>query len=103
MPEFVGGEKKMFEFIFANLKYPAVARESGISGKVYVRFVVDKSGKVSDATVLRGIGGGCDEEALRVINLMPPWIPAKDGGRPVSVYFFLPVSFTLDATEIKRN
>ena len=95
MPSFPGGESKMVEFIQKNTKYPPVARENGIQGRVYVNFVVDKDGKVKDAKVVRGIGGGCDEEALRVIRSMPEWKPGRQNGRNVLVQFNLPVSFNL--------
>ncbi|REJ80976.1 MAG: energy transducer TonB [Bacteroidetes bacterium] len=95
MPTFPGGEDKLFEYLSKNIKYPPVARENGIQGRVYVTFVVDKDGKVKDAKVLRGIGGGCDEEAIRVVKAMPQWKPGKQNGRNVQVQYNLPVSFTL--------
>ncbi|HEY5916322.1 MAG TPA: energy transducer TonB [Chryseolinea sp.] len=95
MPTFPGGEEKMLEYIAKNIKYPAVARENNITGRVYVSFVVDKDGKIKDAKVLRGIGGGCDEEALRVVKAMPEWKAGKQNGRAVQVQFNLPVNFTL--------
>jgi protein TonB len=95
MPSFPGGELELIKFLQKNIKYPAMARENGISGKVYVTFVVDKEGKIKDAKVLRGIGGGCDEEALRVVRSMPDWKIGKQNGRPVAVQYNLPISFTL--------
>jgi protein TonB len=95
MPGFPGGEGKLFEYLQKNIKYPPVARENGITGRVYVTFVVDKDGKIKDAKVLRGIGGGCDEEALRVIRSMPDWKAGRQNGRPVQVQYNLPVNFTL--------
>jgi len=95
MPSFPGGEEKMLQYIANNIKYPAVARENNITGRVYVSFVVDKDGKIKDAKVLRGIGGGCDEEALRVVKMMPEWKAGKQNGRAVQVQFNLPVNFTL--------
>jgi protein TonB len=94
MPSFPGGEEKLFEYL-AKIKYPSIARENGISGRVYVTFVVDKDGKIKDAKVLRGIGGGCDEEALRVVRAMPDWKPGRQNGRNVSVQYNLPVNFNL--------
>jgi periplasmic protein TonB len=94
MPSFPGGEEKLFEFL-SKIKYPSIARENGISGRVYVTFVVDKDGKIKDAKVLRGIGGGCDEEALRVVRSMPDWKPGRQNGRNVSVQYNLPVNFNL--------
>ena len=95
MPSFPGGEVKLFEFLQRNIKYPPVARENGIQGRVYVNFVVDKEGKIKDAKIVRGIGGGCDEEALRVVRAMPDWKIGKQNGRPVSVLYNLPINFTL--------
>jgi protein TonB len=77
------------------MKYPQMARESGIQGTVYVTFVVERNGNVTDVKVLRGIGGGCDEEAIRVIQAMPPWVPGKQRGKPVRVQFNMPIRFTL--------
>jgi protein TonB len=95
MPTFPGGEEQLFKYLRNNIKFPAVARENGIQGRVFVTFVVDKDGKVKDAKILRGIGGGCDEEALRVIRNMPDWKAGKQNGRAVSVQYNLPVNFTL--------
>ncbi len=95
MPGFPGGEEKLFEYLRKNIKYPPVARENGITGRVYVTFVVDKDGKIKDAKILRGIGGGCDEEALRVVRAMPEWKAGRQNGRSVQVQYNLPVNFTL--------
>jgi protein TonB len=95
MPEFPGGEATMMKFLKDNIKYPQMARESGISGTVYVTFVVSKNGQISDVRVLRGIGGGCDEEAVRVVKAMPHWIAGKQNGKAVPVQFNLPIRFTL--------
>ena len=72
-----------------------MARESSIQGTVYATFVVERDGSVTDVRVLRGIGGGCDEEALRVIKAMPRWTPGKQRGKPVRVQFTMPIKFTL--------
>lgn len=95
MPEFPGGEAAMMSFIAKNIKYPGFARESGIQGRVFVNFVVEPSGLVSNVKILRGIGGGCDEEAIRVVQSMPKWTPGKQRGKAVRVSFNLPVRFTL--------
>jgi len=94
-PEFPGGDKALREYILNNIKYPEVARTSGITGTVYVQFVVEKDGSISDVKVVRGIGGGCDEEAVRVVKSMPRWKPGKQKGQPVRVYFTLPIEFKL--------
>ncbi|MFM9027861.1 MAG: TonB family protein, partial [Bacteroidota bacterium] len=95
MPTFPGGEAELFKYLQKNIKFPPIARENGIQGRVFVTFVVDKDGKVKDAKVLRGIGGGCDEEALRVVRSMPDWKAGKQNGRAVSVQYNLPINFTL--------
>jgi len=95
MPEFPGGESAMYKFIGKNIEYPRMAKESGISGRVFVTFVVEKDGSVTDVKILRGIGGGCDEEAVRVIKKMPRWSPGKQRGKPVRVQYRMPIKFTL--------
>ncbi len=95
MPGFPGGEVERIKFLQKNIKYPQMARESQIQGTVYVTFVVETDGKVTDVRVLRGIGGGCDEEAVRVIKMMPKWNAGKQRGKPVRVQFNMPIKFTL--------
>jgi len=95
MPEYPGGEAAMYKFIGANIEYPRMAKESGISGRVFVTFVVERDGSVTDVQILRGIGGGCDEEAIRVIEAMPKWSPGKQRGKPVRVQYRMPIKFTL--------
>jgi len=95
MPSFRGGEQKLFEFLGNNLAYPQEAKEAGIEGKVFVEFYIEKDGAVSNAKVLRGIGYGCDEEALRVIGLMPKWSPGMQRGKAVRVRYTLPIVFKL--------
>jgi protein TonB len=94
-PGFPGGDEARIKFLQENIKYPTMARESGIQGTVYVTFVVEKGGNVSDVKILRGIGGGCDEEAIRVIRAMPRWNPGKQRGKSVRVQFNMPIKFTL--------
>ncbi len=95
MPGFPGGEQALNKYLYENIKYPQMAKESGIQGRVFVTFVVEKNGEVTDVRVLRGIGGGCDEEAIRVVENMPKWTPGKQRGKPVRVQFNLPIKFTL--------
>jgi protein TonB len=95
MPEFKGGMADLYSYLGNNIKYPVMAKESGIQGKVYVTFVVERDGSITDVKVLRGIGGGCDEEAVRVVASMPRWKPGKQRGKPVRVQYNLPVRFTL--------
>jgi protein TonB len=94
-PEFPGGEEALYKFLGENLKYPPIARESSIQGRVYVQFVVWSDGSIRDVTVLRGIGGGCDEEAVRVVKMMPNWKPGEQMGKSVPVRYRLPIKFTL--------
>jgi periplasmic protein TonB len=95
MPEYPGGNKALYEFLATNLQYPAEAVENNIEGTVYVKFFVDENGKVSSPVVLRGIGSGCDEEAIRIINLMPQWKPGVENGKPAAVWYTIPVKFTI--------
>jgi protein TonB len=94
-PEFPGGESALIEYIGKNTKYPAIARENNIEGRVFISFVVEKDGNISDVKVVRGIGGGCDEEAKRVIKGLPRFTPGKQNGRPVRVQYNVPVNFKL--------
>lgn len=95
MPSFPGGEAALFKFLGRNLDYPAMAQDAGISGTVYVNFVVDRDGKVKNAKIARGIHSACDKEALRVVNSMPDWIPGKQRGKKVKVSYNLPIKYTL--------
>ena len=95
MPQFPGGEQKLMEYVAKNIKYPQIARETGIQGRVFVGFVVEPDGSISNVKLLRGIGGGCDEEAMRVIKSLPKWKPGKQRGKPVRVSYQIPVNFRL--------
>lgn len=93
MPEFNGN---VGQYLRDNIEYPEMAKSSGTSGKVVIKFVVNEDGSISNAHVLKGnIGGGCEEEALRVVNKMPRWKPGKQNGQPVKVYYTLPIRFVL--------
>jgi protein TonB len=89
-------QKKMLEYIYKNIKYPAIARENGVEGNVVITFVVEKDGSITDAKVVRDIGAQCGEEAMRIVNQMPRWDPGKQRGNPVRVQFNLPVRFKLE-------
>lgn len=89
-------ETKMLEYIYKNIKYPAIARENGVEGTVVITFVVEKDGAITDARIARDIGAQCGQEALRVVDEMPKWIPGKQRGRAVRVQFNLPVKFKLE-------
>jgi Ca-activated chloride channel family protein len=94
MPEFTGGQKALDAFLVSNLRYPQSAKEMCIMGKVYVSFLIDKAGNVTNVKVLRGIGCGCDEEAVRVIKLTSgKWKPGKQNGKPVKVTMTIPIQF----------
>jgi protein TonB len=96
MPEFPGGDEGRIKYLAANVKYPQSARELGIQGIVYVSFVVDETGKVVEVELLRGIGGGCDEEAMRVVKNMPNWKPGRQTGKEVRVKFSVSINFRLE-------
>ena len=94
-PEFPGGMEALYKYLAQNIKYPQLARENGITGKVYVTFVVEKDGSIANPKILRDIGGGCGAEAIRVVKSMPKWTPGKQRGKAVRVQFNLPVNFNL--------
>ena len=94
-PEFPGGMEALYKYLGENIKYPSIAKENNITGKVYVTFVVEKDGSIANPRILRDIGGGCGQEAIRVIKSMPKWKAGKQRGKPVRVQFNLPVSFNL--------
>lgn len=95
MPTFPGGEAAMMKFISDNIKYPPMAKEAGIKGTVFVTFVVDREGNITNPQIMKGIGGGCDEEALRVIKMMPKWSPGEQNGKKVLVKINVPIKFVL--------
>lgn len=95
MPQFPGGEDKLLRYIMKNLHYPHEAAENGIMGRVYVTFNVTKTGEIENVKTIRNIGGGCDEEAIRVVKNMPAWSPGFQDGVPVKVQFVLPINFSL--------
>jgi protein TonB len=95
MAEFPGGQQALADFLKKNLRFPEKAKAAGISGTVYVQFTVNADGSLSDIKVLRGMGYGCDEEAIRLIKLMPGWVPAKQRGKAVKSTMNLPVTFAV--------
>ena len=96
MPQYTGGEEAMMKYVAENIKYPQEAKDKNISGRVFIGFVIEKDGSVSNVKVVRGIGGGCDEEAVRVIKEMPKWKPGMQKGKPVRVNYMMPIFFKLD-------
>ncbi|MFZ4739944.1 MAG: energy transducer TonB [Bacteroidales bacterium] len=95
-PGFSGGDEARIQNLQNNMKYPTMEGESGIQAKVYVTFIVEKNGNVADVKILRGIVGGCDEEAIRVVKALPKWTPVKQRGKAVRVQYNLPIQFTLN-------
>jgi len=96
MPSYVGGEEALYKYLADNIKYPQVARETNISGTVVVQFVVETDGSITQVTLLKDIGGGCGDEAIRVVKAMPRWNPGKQNGTAARVQYQLPVKFSLD-------
>jgi protein TonB len=97
-PQFPGGEEAMFRYLQHNLKYPEMAKDYNVQGRVYVEFIVDVDGSIRDLKIRRGIPGndlGCEEEAMRVIRSMPKWSPGKQGDKKVPVIYTLPINFVL--------
>jgi len=94
-PEFAGGMKAFTKYIQRNLRYPDAAQEVGVAGKVFISFVVEKDGTISNVTLVRGIGYGCDEEAVKIIKKSPLWKPGKNKGIPVRVRYNVPINFTI--------
>jgi len=97
MPQYPGGEEELLAFIGNNLKYPIIAQENGIQGRVVIRFVVSKTGTISNVEVLRSLDPACDREAVRVVKLLKQWIPGKQNGVNVPVYYTLPITFRLQS------
>ncbi len=95
MPQFPGGSDALNEFLSKNVQYPAMARELGKQGTVWVQFVVNEDGSIGDVQPLNKIGAGCEEEAIRVVKLMPNFTPGIQNGKPVKVYYKVPFNFTL--------
>jgi protein TonB len=95
MPEFPGGEAALRNFIGTSVRYPQIAQENGIQGRVYVQFVVDRDGSVTNATIARGVDPSLDREALRVVNTLPKWKPGRQRGQTVRVSYTVPINFQL--------
>ena len=93
--EFPGGLDSMYAYIQKNLKYPELAKEKGIEGRVFVSFIIEKDGSISNILVKRAIGGGCEEAAVEMVKNMPKWKPGKQRGKPVRFQFTLPIKFEL--------
>ncbi|ELR73646.1 TonB [Fulvivirga imtechensis AK7] len=96
MPSPDGGYEAFYKFIGKNMKYPSKARKLGIEGKVFVQFIIDENGKITDVKTIKGAGAGLDEEAERVLSAAPNWIPGRQGGRKVKVRMVIPITFQLN-------
>jgi len=103
MPSFPGGDDALFKFLGENITYPMEAKNAGIEGVVYVSFVIGEKGEITETKILRGIGGGCDEEAMRVIRSMPNWEPGTINKKPVRVQYNLPIRFSLSGVRVKNS
>jgi len=103
MPSFPGGDKAMMQWLSDNLQYPKTALEKGIEGRVIVRFIVGADGSISGAEIQRSLDPACDAEAIRVVGKMPKWIPGKQGGEPVAVYYTVPILFKLQDKNAKKK
>ena len=101
MPEFPNGQEALMLYIAKQVKYPAEAKKAGAQGRVFIGFIVEPDGSLSDFKVLRGIGHGCDEEALRVVKSMPKWKPGMQRGKAVRVQYLVPVNFKLETEKTK--
>ena len=95
MPVYDGGIEELYKFLGNNIKYPEEAKKDSIQGRVFVNFIVETDGSVTNVNVLRGIGGGCDEESIRVVSMMPKWTPGTQRGKAVRVSYNLPIKFSL--------
>ena len=96
MPGFPGGLEAFYKFLAQSIRYPATAFENNIQGKVVVQFIVEKDGRLTNFKILRSVGGGCDEEAIRVLSSSPRWLPGMQANKPVKVYYTVPISFTIE-------
>lgn len=95
MPQYPGGEDSLMVFLGRNMRYPVIAAENGIQGKVIVRFVVQKDGSIGDVEIVRSLDAACDKEVIRLVRSMPRWKPGILNNKPVSVWYSLPVNFRL--------
>ncbi len=95
MPEFPGGELELRKYIAQSVKYPVIAQENGIQGRVYVQFVVNTKGEVEQVKIARGVDPNLDKEAIRVVQSMPKWKPGKQRGKAVKVSYTVPINFVL--------
>ena len=95
MPSFPGGQAALMQYLASNIKYPVVAEENGVQGRVIVQFVVGKDGSISNVKVVKSVDPSLDKEAARVVSSMPKWVPGKQNGQAVNVKYTVPVTFKL--------
>ena len=95
MPSFPGGDQALMEFIYSHIEYPEIAKENNIQGRVVVRFCVTYKGTVDQVSIIKGVDPSLDNEAIRVIKMLPTWKPGKQGGKPVNVWYSVPINFQL--------
>lgn len=100
-PEFPGGMPALFEFIGKNLKYPKVAQQKNIQGKVLIKLIIEEDGSIGETAILQSLGYGCDDEVTRVVKAMPRWSPGKKDNQLVRASFILPVMFALEGKKSK--
>nr|WP_067063559.1 energy transducer TonB [Mucilaginibacter sp. L294] len=103
VPSFPGGDLAFSKYISRYVRYPAIARENNIQGRVIISFVVERDGSLTDIKVVKGIGGGCDEESLRVMSLSPKWKPGLRDGKPVRVQYSIPITFAIQNDILPSN
>jgi len=103
MPQFPGGDSALIKWLYTNIQYPKEAVEKGIQGRVTIRFVITSDGSVENAVVQKSLDSACDEEALRVVKMMPKWIPEERSGEPRPVYYSLPVTFKLPISDVSNT
>ena len=96
MPEFPGGELAMRKYLADHVQYPEIAKENGLSGKVFVQFVVNQKGEIENVKIARGVDPALDKEAMRVVQSLPKWKPGSQLGKPVRVSFTVPINFQLN-------
>lgn len=102
-PEFEGGMKALMAYLGDNIRYPREAQKANAQGRVFVSFIVTQKGDIADVNILKGIGYGCDEEAIRVVSRMPNWKPGSQSGIPVNVKYNLPIMFQLEEKQTRGN
>lgn len=102
-PEFNGGMQGLIKYLSENIRYPAAAQRANVSGRVFVSFIVTKTGDIADVKILKGIGFGCDQEAIRVVSRMPNWKPASQNGRVVNLRYNLPIAFELEEGDLDKT